>query len=121
MILKSEYVRFYEYLKETYPITNCPSIVFSMRKAMILKKDGTRAFGVVKFRQNKISISVVLARSHALVMKVIAHEYRHVIQKYTMAPMDSETKEELDAQLFGEQEVRNFKNRIKNDKQEIGF
>lgn len=119
----SEYWNFYNYLTETYPISNCPKIVMTFQQTIIVASDGRTGFGMASFSKDIVELFIVTERHKLLVLKTIAHEYRHIMQRHintlkSSTVLVSVQAEERDANLFGEHEVRSYRKRAELSKQD---
>jgi hypothetical protein len=108
MISKSIYRKFFKHLKRTYPINKKPLITLDLSSKERVQYNGEALYGIVSFTHTQASIQVAISSNPMLTLKIIGHEYRHIMQRFNMNWLPggpTHTKRETDAQLFGHAEA----------------
>src|SRR5689334_9190099 len=102
-----DFFTYFNDLNKRHPIKSDHKV--KMRLVDKLIYHGKEINGLARCLNNKIAIYVVTKRQcDSLVIKTIAHEYRHVIQWVNMDWVSKDASDpamERDAQMFGQQEV----------------
>ena len=105
--------KFLSHLKKNHPITSNPKIKVVLLKDKIVipeERGGGLALGVVNYNDDHVEIKMCTDRHPWLVLKALAHEYRHLLQQYNMNweakfVVADDDERELDAIIWSQKEV----------------
>ena len=109
MFNNKTYRKFFKHLKTTYPLSQKLNIKLVL--APKVEHPTKSLYGLVRFNDREATISVATSHSPLVTLKVLAHEYRHLIQRFNFGWVSndpSDPKHEEDAQLFGGKESWNW-------------
>lgn len=100
---------FYRFLTVRHPV-KCPAIKIHLYEQLI-EVDDRILFGCVRFNDEATEIHATLKRdSRWLVLKTIAHEYKHIMQRYVDGTLPTTDLElEKSALFFGQQAINEFR------------
>lgn len=105
---KLEYRKFFKYLQKSYPLVQKLTITLELQDTERIEHKGRTLYGIVSFNDRTAMIRVACSDNPLVVLKVIAHEYRHLIQRFNMGWISdgpSDLMHEKDAQMFGSEEA----------------
>lgn len=104
---KAELRKYFMDLRKRFPLNVKLGITLNFPKFLVYKDRQIR--GIVIYNNKYARIHVATNYNKFLIIKAIAHEYRHLIQRFNMnweSKLESDPQKERDANLFGEQELR---------------
>jgi len=105
---KATYRKFFRDLQKTYPLDHKLIITLDLPNVERINHKGHNLYALVTFNNHTAKITVATKTNPMVALKMIAHEYRHLIQRFNMGWISngpSDFKHEKDAQLFGQAEA----------------
>jgi hypothetical protein len=117
-LTEKDYRAFFKQLKRSFPVPNRPPVVLRFRSTMIKTVNGQYAYGMVQIDSKNVKVTICTCICQWLVVKIIAHEYKHIMQRYLDGWLpDSRVRHdhrrEGDAHRFGNREALTYMRRMK--------
>lgn len=107
-VTKTTYKKFFTFLTENFPLDQPIKLKLNLPVAENLTCEGSKLRGVVASDDSSATITVAVTRNIKRNLTTIAHEYRHLIQKFNLGweyNGPSSFKHEVDAKVFGNEQA----------------